>query len=374
MVGTMNRYNPDYVIHPGEYLEEILESREIKKRDFAERIGLSVKAVSQIINGKALYSPDVALMLEKTMNISAEIWMNLADAYQLFEAREKERIHLETEKTKSWVSRFPTADLKRMGLIPNARKTEVLADGILRFLNVSSPEVWDKYNQKKAVAYRKSDKFKESEESTAVWLRIAEKEAEEIEVENFDRGIFKKILSEIREFTVLTPDEFYPRMVGLCRSAGVALVLVPELKVTHISGAACWLSQYKAMIAISLRYKTNDNFWFTFFHEAAHILLHGKKNIYIDIKEEGTSKEEKEANDFAGEILIPEKEYQRFIQQNQFFENHIKTFSQEINMHPGVVVGRLQHDGKIEHNWHNGLKEKYIIPDEKTNVMPVGSR
>jgi len=99
MVGTMNQYNPNYVIHPGEYLEEILESREIKKRDFAERIGLSVKAVSQIINRKALYSPDDALMLERTLDVSVEIWMNLADAYQLFEAREKERIHLETEKT-----------------------------------------------------------------------------------------------------------------------------------------------------------------------------------------------------------------------------------------------------------------------------------
>ncbi len=366
MVGTMNQYNPDYVIHPGEYLEEILESRGIKKRDFTERIGLSVKAVSQIINRKALYSPDVALKLEKTLDISAEIWMNLADAFQLFEAREKERIHLETEKTKAWVKRFPTADLKRMGLIPDTRKIETLADGILRFLNVSSPDVWDEYNQKKAVAYRKSDKLKESDEATAVWLRIAEREAEKIETKNFDRGTFRSILPEIRELTVLTPDEFYPRMVEFCRSTGVALVLVPELKDTHISGAACWLSQHKAMIAISLRYRTNDHLWFTFFHEAAHILFHGKKNVYIDIQEDGTSREEQEANYFAGKIMIPEKMFQRFIQQNQFFENHIKAFCQEINIHPGVLVGRLQHDGKIKHSWHNSLKAKYIITDEKT--------
>ena len=360
---TINMYNPDYVIHPGEYLEEILESREIKKRDFAERIGLSVKAVSQIINGKALYSPDVALMLEKTLSISAEIWLNMADAFQLYAAREKERIHLETEKTKEWVRQFPTADLKRMGLIPDTRKMEVLADALLRFLNVSSPEVWDEYNKRKAVSYRKSDKFKESGEATAVWLRLAEREAENVETKKFDRSAFKAILHKIRELTLLPPDKFYPEMVELCRSAGVALVLVPELKGTHISGAACWLSQHKAMIAVSLRYKTNDHLWFTFFHEAAHILLHGKKNIYIDIKEEGTSREEQEANNFAGGLLIPDKVYQRFIKQNKFFAGDIKRFSKEINIHPGVVVGRLQHDGYIEHNWHKDLKGRYEIGD-----------
>ena len=365
MVETMNNYIPDYAIHPGEYLEEILESRLIKKRDFAERIGLSVKAVSQIINKKSLYSPEVALMLEKTLDISAEIWMNMADAYQLFEAREKERFHLETEKTGEWVKRFPTAELKRMGYLPDTRKPDILADGILRFFNVSSPEVWDEYNQKKAVSYRKSDKFKESAEATAVWLRIAEKEAEKIETKKYHKSGFKKVLAEIREMTLMEPGDFFPRMTELCRNAGVALVLVPELKATHISGAARWLSQNKALIAVSLRYKTNDHFWFTFFHEAGHLLLHGKKNIYIDIKENGTSKEEREADDFAGELLIPEKAYRKFVQKDNFFPEQIIRFAEEMRIHPGIVVGRLQHDGKIEQSWNNKLKEKYFIKEEE---------
>jgi len=128
-----NRYNPDYVIHPGEYIAEILESRAIKKRDLAERIGLSVKAVSQIINGKALYSPDVALMLEKALQIDARIWINLVEAYQLHHAREKERRNLETERTRDWVCRFPAADLKRLGFLDKTTKPEVNADQLLRF-------------------------------------------------------------------------------------------------------------------------------------------------------------------------------------------------------------------------------------------------
>ena len=357
-------YNPDYVIHPGEYLEEILESREIKKRDFAERIGLSVKAVSQIINGKSLYSPDVALMMEKTLNVSAEVWMNMSEAFQLHTAREKEKKHLETEKTKEWVKKFPTADLKRKGLITDTRKSEVLADSLLRFLNVSSPEVWDKYNKKKAVSYRKSDKFEEAGEATAVWIRLAEREAEKVDTDKYNHSRFKVVLNKIRNLTVLLPNKYYSEMVDLCSSAGVALVLVPELKGTHISGAACWLSQHKVIIAVSLRYKTNDHFWFTFFHEAAHILFHGKKNVYLDIKDGGSSAEELEADNFAGKLLIPEKEYKQFVQQNRFTASDIKRFSKEINIHPGIVVGRLQHDGFIEYSRLNELKERYEVDSD----------
>ncbi len=361
MAGIANTYNPDYVIHPGEYLEEILEVREVKKRDFAERVGLSVKAVSQIINGKSLYSPEIALRFEKTLNIHAEIWMNLADSYQLFEAKLKEKKNLETEKTKEWIKKFPISELKKMGILPKTTKTEVIADSLLRFFNISSPEVWNDYMDKKAVSYRRSASFSESRESTAVWLRLAELEAEKIETVCFDKTAFKEGLFKIREFTRLTPDKFFPVMQETCRQSGVALVLVPELGKTHISGAAYWVTQSKALIAVSLRYRSNDHFWFTFFHEAAHLLLHGKKNVFIDLKKYGDSKEETEANQFAGDILIPPREYQKFVSEGTFFDPQIELFAKKIGIHPGIVVGRLQYDKLIKFTWHNSLKEKYEI-------------
>ena len=364
MSGVMNTYKPDYAVHPGAYLEEILEAREIKKRDFAERIGLSVKAVSQIINGKALYSAETALQLDKTLGIAAEIWMNLADAYQLFEAREKERKHLETEKARAWVKRFPTADLKRLKILPATTKPEVLADGILNFFKTATPESWNDYHAKKAVGFRKSAAFKASPESTAVWLRLAELAAEKIETLPFDREKFRKTLSEIREYTRLEPKKFYPRMIGGCGRSGVALVLVPELKDTHLSGASEWLSQQKAMIAVSLRYKTNDHFWFTFFHEAAHLLLHGKKLVFLDGREPDERPEEREADDFAGGLLIPEREYRTFIEKGRFYKTDITAFAESIGLHPGIVAGRLQHDKRIEPSWHNDLKERWEIIDE----------
>jgi len=359
MSDVTNRYFPDYVIHPGEYLEEVLESREIKKRDFAERAGLSVKAVSQIINGKSLYSPDVALLFEKTLDIHAEVWMNMVEAYQLFQARKKELERLKNTQTREWVKKFPVADLKRLGIIPNTRKIEIVADSLLRFLGVSDPNSWEMYHGQRAVLYRKSAQFKEHEEATAVWLHLAEREAEQIDTKLFEKDTFRAVLQEIRGLTVLPTKKTFPRVRDLCASAGIALVKVPELKTTHISGASRWLSQNKAMIALSLRYKTNDHFWFTFYHEAAHILLHGKKAIYIDAENNrDAGGEEMEADRYAGNLLIPQGEYSTFIKEGNFFPKNIQAFAGKISIHPGIVVGRLQHDGYIEHGWHNGLKEK----------------
>ncbi len=361
MAAKVNQYIPDYAIHPGEYLEEVLEAREIKKRDFAERVGLSDKAVSQIINGRSLYSPEVALQLEKTLGINAEIWMNMADSYQLFKAREEEKKELESEKTKKWVQKFPISDLKRLGILTDTRRYNVLAEELLRFFTVASPETWKEYYDAKAVSYRKSSKYKESHEATAVWLKFAEIEAVKIETKNYDKDQFKNALSRIRSFTRERSNKFYPKMVELCGKAGVAVVLVPELKGTHISGATFWATQHKAVIALSLRYRSNDHFWFTFFHEAAHILMHPKKAIFIDIKDDGGTEEEKEANEYAGEILIPEDEYEKFVEDNDFFKTNILSFADHIEIHPGIVVGRLQHDGLIRHSWHNTMKEKYEI-------------
>lgn len=359
MSNVTNRYNPDYVIHPGEYLEEVLESREIKKRDFAERVGLSVKAVSQIINGRSLYSPGVALAFEKTLDIHADVWMNMAEAYQLFHARKKELEGLRSTQTLEWVKKFPIADLKRLNIIPNTKKIEIVADSLLRFLGVSNPNAWQMYQSQREVLYRKSSHFKEHEEATAVWLHLAEREADLIDTRLFDKDRFRAVLKEVRGLTMDPMEKAFSRVQELCAAAGIALVKVPELRTTHISGASRWLSQNKAMIALSLRYKTNDHFWFTFYHEAAHILLHGKKAIFIDTDNKiNAGEDEREADRYAGNLLIPQVEYNMFVKEGKFFQKHISDFARKIGIHPGIVVGRLQHDGYIEHSWHNGLKEK----------------
>jgi hypothetical protein len=150
-------------------------------------------------------------------------------------------------------------------------------------------------------------------------------------------------------------------MTKLCAEAGVALVFMPEFERTHLSGVTRWLTPDKALILMSLRHKTNDHFWFTFFHEAAHILLHGKKEIFIDDAEGYGSKKENEANRFARNMLIPEDAYDQFKAGEAFHPADIEAFAKSIKLHPGIVVGRLQHDEIIPYSWHNRLKQRFEL-------------
>ncbi|HPA63272.1 MAG TPA: HigA family addiction module antitoxin [Spirochaetota bacterium] len=351
-------YKPDYVIHPGEYLEEVLEAREIKKNDLSERIGVSVKHISQIINKQALLTSELSLQLERTLGISANIWNGLSSGYSLFEARQKEQkeLQLNTE----WVKKFPIKDLIRLGYL-SKNSVKSLTENVLEFFGISNPEQWEQYYFNRAANFRKSNSFKDNLHHIAAWLRSGEIEAAKTNVKSYKKDLFKSNLYCIRALTVKKPIEFESEMIRLCAEAGVVLTFVPEFEGTHISGAARWLNPEKALIIMSLRHKTNDHFWFTFFHEAAHILLHSKKDVFIDDPKGYESKEENEANRYARNIMIPEDAYKSFIAKGDYYSNNIITFANEINIHPGIIVGTLQFDEKIPFSWHNKLKERFTF-------------
>ncbi len=149
------------------------------------------------------------------------------------------------------------------------------------------------------------------------------------------------------------------RLIALCASVGVALVFTPELPKTHLSGIARWLSKDKALIQLSLRHKKNDHMWFSFFHEAGHILLHGKKKMFIDEGKGGGdhAEVEAEANRFASDHLIPARDYATFAAENDLSAAGIKRFARRLGIAPGIVVGRLQHERLIPHWKHNELRE-----------------
>ncbi len=153
-------------------------------------------------------------------------------------------------------------------------------------------------------------------------------------------------------------------MKELCSDAGVAIVFIPELPRTRTYGATRWLSPGKALIQLSLRGKTDDLLWFNFFHEAGHILLHGKRDVFIEAEagnrpEVRKSDKELEADHFAQDFLIPSVEYHSFIQAQDFTLANIRRFANRLGIAPGIVVGRLQHDGKIPFSKGNVLKKRF---------------
>ena len=353
-------YTPDYAVHPGEYLEEVLEAREMKKNELASRLGISVKHLSQIINKKASINSEMALQLQKILKISANIWINMNSDYELFVAKDREKEEL--KKHYEWLKKFPLSDLKKINVIPDTLKKDVLVEKLLEFFAIPSPEQWEEYYNGEAVNFRKSEAFKSDLNYISTYIRVGEVFAKDVEVSPYSKDVFKENLNEIRKLCAKKlDDKVVEEVKQICADSGVALVFVPAFKKTNISGVTKWLTSDKALIIMSFRHKTNDHFWFTFFHEAAHVLLHGKKEVFVDNIDGYHSDKEEEANNFSAKFLIPEKEYDSFCRKTNFEKNDILMFAKKINIHPGIVVGRLQHDKVIGFNALNEFKEKVLL-------------
>ncbi len=356
MVNVRNEYEPDLVTPPGDTLREILGTRGMSGTELAERIGQSRKNVSDILRGQAPITPETALSLERALGVSASFWLNRERNYREYLARLAE--HKELDRSAQWLRNFPVSwMIKREWIERRTDKGEQNRE-VLNFFGVASPEAWEVHWKSCSAALRKSTAQKTDSYALAAWLRRGEIEADEISCNPYESAQFKETLPKIRALTLEPPKIFQSQLVGLCASCGVAVVFVPELPKTA-SGATRWLTPRKALIQLSLRYKTDDHLWFTFFHEAAHILLHGKRLVFVEGDESGGT-EEREADEFAGNMLIPKRTYRAFIASESFNKAAIRRFAQEQGIAPGIVVGRLQHDRLLPFSDCNDLKRKFV--------------
>lgn len=354
----------DAIPHPGETVLEYLEFHEWSQRDLARRTGLTPKTISEICNGKASVSPVTALALEKVFQRPAHFWLNLQRQFDEAIARRYEVSRLESWQ--EWGRSFPMKEMRRLNftLPPGRSDTEVL----LNFFGVSSPESWNSVWKAAGVSYRQTRKFETREESVAAWVREVELTARQFDLGKFDEQRLISALSDLRRLTRKRIDEIMDPVQELCAANGVAVVWVQEIRNTGISGCARWLSDSKALVGLTLRYKTDDQMWFTFFHELAHILLHRhKRSFVIDNAAEDLSdrvvdpemqKYEEEANRFAADTLISPIALAEFIKRGEFTNEAIHEFAEQEDVGPGIVVGRLQHDGVLAPHQGNALKQR----------------
>jgi HTH-type transcriptional regulator / antitoxin HigA len=355
-------FTPD-AVHPGEIVSEYVEFHGWSQRDLARRTGLTPKTISEISNGKAPLTPTTALALEKVLRRPAHFWLNLQRQYDEAEARNRElrRSALWTD----WVRKFPLKDMKRLRFsIPEGRSD---VDALLTFLGVTSPQSWDAVWGASNVAYRQTHRFTQSAEAISAWVRETELEAEQMETAPFDEARLRASIGKLRRLTREKAENILEPVQTICAASGIAVVLVPELPHCAISGSAQWLSDKKALIGLTLRYKTDDQLWFTFFHELAHILLHRRKRAFIvdnaaeDLTDRVIDPEmqgyEAEANQFAADTLIPPGALSEFLHARTFTNETIYDFAENIGVGPGIVVGRLQHDGVLKAFQGNAFKQ-----------------
>jgi addiction module HigA family antidote len=350
---------------PGDTIQEHIDFIGMSQAELAERMGRPKEKINDIIKGREPITTATAFQLEKVLGIPASFWLNSEKSYrkELYELQQQE----ELEKEKDWLAAFPVNEMRKLGWLPDTREKHVLVDSLLKFFCVASTKEWERIylDEEVSVAFRVSLAHTQSPHAISVWLRRGEIQAKEIATAAFDKKKFKEALAAIKELAFIMPDNFAQQLQNICAKCGVALVFTPSLPKAPICGATRWF-HHKPIIQLSGRYRTNDHFWFTFFHEAAHLLLHGKKDIFLE-NVQGTEidqEKEEEANAFAAKILLTENELQQIIDVAPLTEEMIHTFADKFRTPAGVIVGRLQHLKLIPFSFGNACRQKIDLFNE----------
>jgi addiction module HigA family antidote len=350
------RYQPTEVSPPGATLLDVLEEREMNQRELAERMGRPIKTISGIVNGKVAITPETALQFERVLGTPAQFWTQREATYREYLARGQEGVQLEAYA--DWLDELPLPELRKHGGVSRSRDRSQIVREVLAFFAVASPDEWRQVYTAPQAHFRRHQPDRCDPAAIALWMRLGELEAQKQECRPYNRDRFIAALGEIRALTVELPEVFQPRMTELCANAGVSLAFIPAIPRARVSGLTRWLSKDKALIQLSLLGKYNDRLWFTFFHEACHVAYHGKRMVFLEFDGGDESPEEVAANQFAADLLIPPHQANRL----QFLgadKGNVIAYADELGIHPGIVVGRMQHEGLLSHTHLNKLKTRF---------------
>ena len=344
--------------HPSFYIRDYLDELQISQDEFSKRLGISGKQVSLLLSEEANITIDIAIKLSKLLGTSIDLWLNLQSNYDIYKA-----YLLAEEEIKQEKIIYKMIDKKFLQDLEIIETNDSIEEQIEK-LRISLPIASLTYLEKNDIYsfYRTSiNKELRSENVICrnVWVSIAFQKASKIETEPFNGEALCEKIDYFKTLTNLGFKEVNEILTAELKKVGVAFVVLPSLKNSNINGAVKWMGPSKVMMALNTRGQTNDKFWFSFFHELKHVLQQMKRKFIVgEDTQDFTNDLEKEADLFAREVLIPQNEYDKL---KEFNESSIKMFSEKIKIHPGIVVGRLQRDGKINYNQFNYLKEKYEI-------------
>jgi HTH-type transcriptional regulator/antitoxin HigA len=342
-------------IPPGETIRELLEERGMSQKEFAARMGFSEKHVSNLINGKTELTHDTAQKLALVFDCPARFWNNLELQYR--EDLATVKMELQQQEDEDFSRNFPYGEAAKYGWLPSATKVAERVKNLCSFFEVASLSVLKNPTARiPGIAYRCLNQDDGYDYSLALWSQRAKIEARSIKTEKINFYLLQELIPQMRCLTTQSPDMFCEELVQLCASCGVALVFLPHLKGSYLHGASFFDGE-KIVVAITVRGKDADRFWFSFFHEMGHVL-------FLHIRQDGdmTKEQEDSANAFARDTLISKDQFTR-LHTIPFSKNSILAFAKKIGVAPGIVVGRLQHEKLVNYSDTslNSLKEKYEL-------------
>jgi plasmid maintenance system antidote protein VapI len=337
-----------------------MEERRWSQVDLADRTGFSKKHINELVKGRASIAPDTAERLSTVLGGTSQFWLNREANYRA--QLERQRVLKAHSQHFEWLNELPVSWMAKRGLLQARQSKAERVDALLRWFGVASVDAWRTTYEAPLVAFRAAGDMKRQVGNLAVWLRTAELQADQIACEAFDLQAFTTALQSARELVAEpNPKIFVPKLRSLLATSGVLLTFTPAPPGCPVHGVTRWLTPDRALLGLSLRYLTDDQLWFSFFHEAAHIAKHRKRQMFVEGLAGLDADLEAEADRFAADVLIPPTDAQRLGALTT--AQRVKAFARSLGISAGVVVGRLQHDHLIKYSELNHLKVRYEWTD-----------
>ena len=351
MSNKIVEYKDLIAFHPGQYVSELIEDYNVTQKEFAERLGVSAKTVSKLVNAEESISKETAHKLAKLSGISMQTWLNLQNAYDVKVAEIAEERELEEGSEKEICELIDFKYFKEEGYVPDKRYSlkEKIVE-LRKILGVASLENLTSFNH--LVSYRNTREFTtKSIVNSNIMLELASKKARDITTIKLNRRKLERSLPVLRKLTRQDPEVFPQCLYDILLDCGVVLVGLPALPNANLNGATKKFSNGSALLLLTDRNKASDIFWFSLGNDFSSD--EGNSETYL--------RSEEQADQFAKDFLIRPEDYQNFVEKGNFDKTDIIHFAEEIDIHPSVVLGRLQNDGILGFDRFRELKENYYF-------------
>ena len=337
---------------PGATIKEQLNDRGMSQKEFAARMNMSEKHISKLINGDVQLTPETAVRLETVLGVPAKFWNNLEAIYRekVIKAEAENAMDTDAEIAKQ----FPYNEMAKYGWVPVAADVKEKVIYLRKYFEVVELTLLGN-EQITRIACRRLAITEKSDLALMAWAQEAKIKARDIRTSSISIKRLITAMPQIREMTVLKPKEFCPGIKKCLADCGIALVFLPHLKGSFLQGAS-FMDGNKVVVGLTVRGKDADRFWFSLFHELAHIALGHIEQL------NGTSNaDEKAADKWSEDTLITADAFEKFREEKDYSEESVVRFARKQGIAPGIVVGRMQREGMIEYRVLNNLKEKYEI-------------
>lgn len=330
-------FQPDWSLSPGDILAEILEAKDLRQSELAERTGLTTKHINQIVKDRAAISGDVAVLLERTLDVPATFWTRLEADWAAYQGTERARGQL--HRYHGWANEFDLNALIRYDIVAQTDDADTRVEKLLKFFQVASPDAFRQAWLAPRVSFRRSQSFEVAEANTALWLRLLDRSARHVEVAAFNPKLLRKLAKELKAMTNLPLVEGFRAARAALAEAGVALTFISEVPGTRLLAATWWLASDRPAIGLTARQKKTDTFWFNLIHEVGHIVLHPRRATFLDIDKEGrNTPEEREADEFVIETLFPGNALERIVEASDTTE--LSRIAARLGVSVSLVAGQ----------------------------------